>query len=200
MTKIVNFSFIRTYSSRDRAIAKNFDRPQVIAPVSQITPAMERVLQQILQCPYHGAVKRLYLESKVIELIALRLNQILTEPRDISSCHSLKPEDLDRVYYAREVLLRQIDCPPTLIELARQVGLNDFKLKRGFRQVFGTTVFGYLHQHRLEKARQLLEVGNLKASEVAKKVGFRDRSYFASAFRKKFGLNPSDYQRQSRTS
>ncbi len=66
-------------------------------------------------------------------------------------------------------------------------------LKRGFRQVFGTTVFGYLHHYRLEQARQLLEAGDMNITETAHAIGFADRSYFAAAFRKKFGLNPSRY-------
>jgi AraC-like DNA-binding protein len=80
-----------------------------------------------------------------------------------------------------------------LIELARQVGLNDFKLKQGFRQVFGTSAFKYLHDYRLEKARQILALGEMKVEEVALRVGFNSRSYFALAFRQKFGLNPKQY-------
>ncbi|MCD8489485.1 MAG: AraC family transcriptional regulator [Desertifilum sp.] len=74
--------------------------------------------------------------------------------------------------------------------MARQVGLNDCTLKRGFRQVFGKTVFGYLHEYRLEYARQLLEERRLNVSEVAQKIGFVNRSYFAAAFRKKVWPHP----------
>jgi AraC family transcriptional regulator, transcriptional activator of the genes for pyochelin and ferripyochelin receptors len=73
------------------------------------------------------------------------------------------------------------------------VGLNNYKLKRGFRQVFETSAFKYLHDYRLEKARQLLAKGEMKVEEVASRVGFDSRSYFATAFRKKFGVNPKQY-------
>jgi AraC-like DNA-binding protein len=73
------------------------------------------------------------------------------------------------------------------------VGLNDCTLKKGFREVFGTTAFGYLHDYRLEKARQLLSLGNMKVQDIVHRVGFSDGSYFAAAFRKKFGVNPSFY-------
>lgn len=75
------------------------------------------------------------------------------------------------------------------------VGLNDCTLKRGFRQVFHTTAFGYLHHQRLEKAGQLLAIGEMSIGEVARAVGFADRSYFAAAFRKQYGVNPSVYLR-----
>lgn len=78
--------------------------------------------------------------------------------------------------------------------LARQVGLNDFKLKLGFRQVFGTTVFGYLHEHRMEQAQLLLQERRMNVEEVARTVGYANRSSFA-AFRKKFGINPKYYTR-----
>ncbi|MEM1369543.1 MAG: AraC family transcriptional regulator, partial [Cyanobacteria bacterium P01_H01_bin.15] len=84
----------------------------------------------------------------------------------------------------------------SLIELARLAGINDCKLKLGFRQVFGTTVFGYLHDCRMERSRQLLDAGEMTVAEAAQSVGYVNRSHFAIAFRKKFGLNPSIYRRQ----
>ena len=163
----------------------------------RITAAMQIAIQQMLQCRYQGMTQNMYLDSKIWELLALLLEDV-TAQDDSDQPGKLKPEDVERVHYARELLLTQLNNPPSLMELARQLGLNDFKLKRGFRQVFGTTVFGYLHQHRLEQARELLEMENLNVTEVARQVGFADRSYFAAAFRKKFGMNPSVYQRQRR--
>lgn len=83
-------------------------------------------------------------------------------------------------------------------ELAQTVGLNEFKLKNGFRQIFGTTVFKHLHNCRMEKARQLLEEGNYTVTQVAWTVGFANRGDFAAAFRRKFGVNPSIYLRKVR--
>lgn len=158
------------------------------------TIAMQTAVQQILQCPYQSLTKWMYLESKVWELMALLIHD-LERPRHLPYS-PLKPDDIDRIHYAKEILLQQLDNPLSLIELARQVGLNDCTLKRGFRQVFGKTVFGYLHDYRLEQARQLLEQRRMNVSEIARSVGFANRSYFASAFRKKFGVNPRDYLNQ----
>lgn len=162
-----------------------------------ITAPMQLALQQILNCPYQGTVKLLYLESKVLELIALRLEQAV-DPRPISQPPVLQQDEIDRIHQAKEVLLQQISDPPSLIGLARQVGLNDFALKRGFRQVFGTTVFGYLHDRRMEYAWQLLQNGNMTIANVASAVGYINRGHFAAAFRKKFGINPGAYQRSQK--
>lgn len=163
------------------------------------TAAMQMAVQQILQCPFHGITQRIYLESKVWELLGLLIEQE-REPPDPSKPHALHPDDIDRIHHAKDVLLQQLDNPPSLLELARQVGLNDCTLKRGFRQVFGTTAFGYLHEHRLEQARRLLEEQRLNVSEVAQTIGFASRSYFAAAFRKKFGVTPKQYLLRHRNS
>jgi AraC-like DNA-binding protein len=159
------------------------------------TSVMTVALQQILQCPYEGVTKRIYLESKALELMALLIAEELTLGQPQKDVYHLKPDDIDRIHYAKDILLKNIDNPPSLIELARMVGLNDCTLKRGFRQVFGTTAFGYLHHQRLEKAGQLLAKGEMSIKEVARAVGFADRSYFAAAFRKQYGVNPSLYLR-----
>ncbi|MGI0484061.1 helix-turn-helix transcriptional regulator [Pantanalinema rosaneae CENA516] len=164
------------------------------------TTAMQNILQQILKCPFVGITKRIYLESKVWELMALLIDQEFEQGLKPAGVPALKRDDVDRIYFARDILLRQFDNPPSLLELARQVGLNDCTLKRGFRQVFGNTAFGYLHEYRLEQARKLLEEGRLNVSEVARRIGFVNRSYFASAFRKKFGVTPKEYLVRHRNS
>ncbi|MBW4514821.1 MAG: AraC family transcriptional regulator [Timaviella obliquedivisa GSE-PSE-MK23-08B] len=156
------------------------------------TAAMQITLQQIVNCPHQGAVKRMYLESKVWELMALQLEAV-NQQANQGNLWQLKAEDVDRLHYAREILAKHLQNPPSLKALARQVGLNEFILKRGFRQVFSTTVFGYLHQYRMEQAKQLLEEGNLSITQIAHAVGFANRGYFAAAFRKRFGINPKAY-------
>lgn len=168
-----------------------------LAPTA-ITPTMQTALQQILHCPYEGITKKIYLQGKVFELLALQLEPLLKKNQPKSNRDRLNPKDIDRIHHAKDILLARLENPPSLLELARAVGLNDYKLKIGFHQVFGTTVFGYLHNYRLERSRQLLEAGDLTVTEVTRAIGFANRSYFATAFKRKFGVNPHDYRRQQR--
>lgn len=173
--------------------------PDNVAPYFEIgktTPLMAIALQQIVQCPYQGATRRLYLESKGLELIALYLEQLkIVLPEAIPTKErQLKPEDVARIHQARDILIRNIHTPPSLLSLARQVGINDCKLKRGFRQVFDNTVFGYLHNYRMEQAARLLQTNQITVTGVATAVGFNHRGSFAAAFRRKFGVNPKVYQ------
>lgn len=168
--------------------------------VSTTTPAMQVALHQILNCPYQGTTRRIYLESKALELIALRLDEAICQTTDYSASdnrsgknHVLKPSEIERIYHAQDILTQNLSNPPSIINLARQVALNEHKLKVGFRQVSNTTVFGYLHTRRMEQARMLLEESNMTITGVANAVGYANRSHFAAAFKKKFGVNPGDY-------
>ncbi|MEM9483232.1 MAG: AraC family transcriptional regulator [Cyanobacteria bacterium P01_F01_bin.116] len=158
---------------------------------SLITPAQQQILQQILQWPYQGITRQFYLEAKVLELIALHFNQMLA--KSLTQSKSLITRDIDRVYQARDILIQNMVNPPSLSELAKQVQLNERKLKQGFRQVFDNTIFGYLHDHRMEQARQLLQAGQLNIQETARWVGYASRSSFVVAFKKKFKVSPSRY-------
>ena len=166
-----------------------------LSEINHITPAMRSALMQILHCPFQGKTKQIYLESKCLELITLKLEQ-LKQTRQLSS---LKPDDIDLIHLAKAILTANFENPPSLIELARQVGLNDCTLKRGFREVFGTTAFGYLHNYRLEQARQLLQEHRFNVSEIARMVGFASYTSLSKGFRKKYGISPKQYQ-QSKNS
>lgn len=161
------------------------------------TPAMQQALHQIIQCPYHGITKQIYLEGKALELLALQFAQSVESDYKLVR-PSLRRDDIERLHRAKDILISNLENPPSLLDLAQQVGLSDRKLKQGFRQIFNTTVFGYLHDYWMEKARQLLQEDTMTIAEVSYTVGFANRGYFAAAFRRKFGVNPSAYLAQSR--
>lgn len=156
------------------------------------TPAICTIIYQILNCPYEGLTRQLYLEGKVLELMALRLDQYIQNEPQPRQKSSSKSQERDRLHYAKEILIHNLEHPPSLLELSQQVGLNTRKLKEGFRREFDTTVFGYLHSHRMEQARKFMKEGQMTVAEVAYAVGYANRSHFAAAFRKRFGMNPSE--------
>ncbi|MDV3349012.1 AraC family transcriptional regulator [Leptolyngbyaceae cyanobacterium CCMR0082] len=169
---------------------------KILGTIGWTTPTMLAAVQQILACPYQGKVKQLYLESKTLELLALKLEQMGQPELSEDNKITLKTDDVHRLYQAREILLTDLEHPPSIIELARRVGINDFKLKRGFRQIFGTTVFGCLYDYRMERAKQLLDTHNLKVAQIAQTVGYANPSQFSAAFKRKFGFSPKNYRSQ----
>lgn len=170
-----------TKTSGDRK-APYFDR-------GRNTAAMKRALHQILNCPYQGVTKRIYLESRVLELIVYKLEQMTAQGGVLNK--AVKSDDIDRVCHAKEILTRDLESPPTLYELADSVGLSHAKLNRCFREVYGTTVFGFLRQARLEQARFLLEEKQINVTEAALSVGYSSLSSFIQAFSDQFGIKPS---------
>ena len=162
------------------------------------TPEITHILQLILNCPHQGGIRRLYLEAKVLELIAICMSQLTHYLSDAASLDWVKSKDADSLHRAKDILLQNINNPPSLAALARQVGINERKLQRGFQQIFGTTVFGFLHDHRMEQARQLLETNQMTVEAIANAVGISHRGYFANAFKRKFGSTPREYLKRLR--
>ncbi|MGG6298304.1 helix-turn-helix transcriptional regulator [Leptolyngbya sp. AN02str] len=162
----------------------------------KVTPAMQTVAQQLMQCSFQGATQRFYLQAKVFELLALQVDVIegslggsLGEK---ATGAALKPMTVEAIYRAKEILSNQVENPPSMLELARQVGVCDRTLRRGFRDLFGTTVIGYLNQQRMLKAEQLLRQGGCTVAEVANKVGYAHLGHFSAAFRKQMGISPRE--------
>lgn len=202
----MNLDFIRSFSpdlgslpQQLRGLIEDKNAPRFHRPAGALTTAMQTAIHQIINAPYQGTVQRMYLEGKALELAALQLAQ-LTEADSGKQevIPGLKSTDVERIYYAKEILTQNWLNPPSLVALARQVGLNDYKLKQGFRYCFGTTVFGYLHSHRLELAKQLLAEGDLNIIEVAYSIGYASPTSFSTAFKRKFGINPKKYQQSCR--
>lgn len=164
-----------------------------------LSPEIQTILDQLQNCPYSGPMGQYYLEGKAIELIAIcwyGMDQ--TQDMELRATQ-LKKADIDKLYQAKEILRHTQSCPPGLLELARQVGLNDFKLKAGFKELFGTTVFGYIREERMNTARMLLEQGQTNVSETALMVGYSNMSHFSALFRKTFGFNPSEVSKKERS-
>lgn len=163
-----------------------------------MTTVMKATVWQLLNCPYQGLAQRLYLEGKTLELIGLYLDQILNDQGLRQNVSDLKSDQIDQIFQARDLLLNHVANPPTLLELAHQVGLNDRKLKQGFRSVFGTTVFGYLRNYQMQQAKQLLLMPGTTIASVAQAVGYRNPEAFSVAFRRTFDITPKSYQLQHR--
>ncbi len=162
--------------------------------LGRITATMHRVLQQILQAPYAGLTQQLYLESKALELLALQFSQWSGDSEVQRRSRRLSPQELDQLHAAKDLLVNDMSNTPTLGAIAQHVGLSEHRLKQGFRQVFGTTPFGYLHHHRMQLAQELLLHSNLSVAGVAARVGYRNPEAFSTAFRRKFGIAPKAHQ------
>lgn len=148
-----------------------------------------RIASQLLDCPLTGCCRRLFLEGKCLELLSSLLSRS-NASKKTNRPAALSKNDVERLHEARRILLANMEEPPGLQALARLCGLNEFKLKRGFREIFGCTAYEALRSHRMQAAKTLLLDSDITVGTTASMVGYTNMSHFIAAFRKEFGITP----------
>ncbi|WP_304142363.1 AraC family transcriptional regulator [Mesoflavibacter zeaxanthinifaciens] len=158
----------------------------------KITPSMAITLNQIVNYNLNSSIKNLYFKGKAYELLSLYFNK--GEDADIEQCPFLVDEsNVAKIKKAKDVIITRMSEPPTLQELSDEIGLPLKKLKEGFKQIYGDSVFSFLFDYKMEVARKLLESGAHNVNEVGLRVGYSTASHFIAAFKKKYGITPKKY-------
>ncbi len=162
-----------------------------LADVAAISGPLRAVSHMLLSMPYERSMRRLFRQAKVLELLAHLFDRFETE----DDRGTLAAGELARVRKARERLLADLREPPDLETLALDVGLTAKRLNRGFRSLYGTTVFNYLRDARLDAARAALQGGTpLSLKQLAWELGYGQVTNFVTAFRRRFGVPPGAYR------
>jgi AraC-like DNA-binding protein len=157
-----------------------------------ISPAIAVVLSQLMNYNLHQSVMELYVRGKVLELVALYFNRM--EDVAIEQCPFLVDEEnVKRIRQAKDIIIARMAEPPTLAELAEEIGLSLKRLKEGFKQIYGDSVYSFLFNYKMEYARKMLESNQYNVNEVGLKVGYSTASHFITAFKKKYGTTPKKY-------
>ena len=167
--------------------------PTLIATHNYLHTRLGTLIREILAADHQGYIRRIYLESKILELLSMQLEKL--EHRQVVP-NGFSHEDIARLQDAKNLIAANLQTPCSLIELARKTGLNDFKLKKGFKALFGHTVFGYLFELRMNTAYNLLQ-DDKSVSEVAEIIGYKNAHHFTAAFKKHYGLLPSQLNKMS---
>ena len=156
------------------------------------TSSIAVVLSQILQARVHDSMKSLYFKGKIYELLSLYFNK--NDDSSIEQCPFLIDEqNVQKIRNAKDIILDRMIDPPSLDALALEIGLPLKKLKQGFKQVYGDTVFAYLLEHKMQEARRMLDSQKYNVNEVGLKLGYSTSSHFIAAFKKKYGTTPKKY-------
>lgn len=157
-----------------------------------ISFAMHQCIQDIMHCQFTGGLKLLFLQAKCLELLTLQAEAFEQAARSNTSTVIHSGHDKDCILHARDYLLQNLHNPPSLSALAGIAGINEFKLKKGFKEMFNNTVFGYLNDTRLLQSKELLHSG-MPIKHVAAQLGYSSVQHFSTAFRKKFGVPPGKF-------
>lgn len=159
-------------------------------PRFYMTPKMEMVVDQVFNIQYEGKTKMMFFRSQMTTLLSHFFGYLSTTKEK-----GMRDEERKKLYDAKEILSQNLEAPPSLSELSRQIGLNSFKLKKNFKELFGVPVFKYLQNQRMAKAYELLQNGNATIQEAAWNVGYDSLSSFSNAFSKKYGFRPSEIKK-----
>ncbi len=192
-----------TLASKGCAIWKNFalhiaqNLPASLLPApSYLDLRLQSCLQDLLQCTLPATQQPLYFEAKAMELMALQAAAAWQDRQLSVPKHSKTEYDRERLLFAKDYLLKHMAMPPTLPKLALVAGINEFKLKRGFKEMFGNSVFAYLAEARLEIAKTSLIEGQKTATEIAFELGYSSLQHFSSRFKERYGVTPTALRRK----
>jgi AraC family transcriptional regulator, transcriptional activator of the genes for pyochelin and ferripyochelin receptors len=152
---------------------------------------IQQTISEILNCPFAEELRNIFLLSKSIELLVLQAELYETDSRT----QFIKSDtDKSKLIEAR-ALLSDLNNTLTIIKLSELVGMNEYKLKRGFKELFGTTIFGFIHKRRMHIAKRLLSDSSKSVKEIAYETGYGSPQHFSKAFKKEFGIAPNSIRK-----
>jgi AraC-like DNA-binding protein len=158
----------------------------------KLGPMISVVLNQMAQQSVHESMHNLYLRAKVFELMSLYFNK--DKEMDVEQCPFLVDDkNIKKIRRAKDIVISRMTEPPTLNDLANEVEISLKKLKEGFKQVYGASVYVFLLDYKMQVSKRLLSSGNYNVNEVALKIGYSTATHFINAFKKKFGTTPKKY-------
>ncbi|MEH6307745.1 AraC family transcriptional regulator [Olivibacter sp. CPCC 100613] len=160
-------------------------------PPIRVSPKILSVIDDMRQCHYTGITRRIYLEAKVYELIALSFNKLNNAHETLT----LSSYDKERILLAGQLIRENVGRPHTIQELGNLVGINRNKLKQGFKVIFDTTPFAYLQEIRMNQAKQYLLDTDLPLQEISMLLGYNNLSNFSAAFKRIVGHPPTKFRK-----
>ena len=155
-----------------------------------VSQEMYQIIQSICKCEREESIKEIYIKAKVLELISLQLEQLCTLCKH-QNC--LKNQEAEKMYAVRDFMLTHLSENHTLEGLAQEVNTNVATLKKEFKSLFGSPVFCYWNDLKMEKAQQMLIEKELNIKQISSVIGYKNPQHFTTAFKRKFGKSPSQY-------
>ncbi|KAA0993116.1 helix-turn-helix domain-containing protein [Dyadobacter aurulentus] len=162
-----------------------------IAGTADITPAMLNLIREIKEADSRGPLRNLLVQSRILELLALQIGQFRVP---VASSEIFRADEMEKLYQLKDFLDANFLRELTLSQLSRVCLLNEFKVKKGFKALFGLTVFGYLRKLRMEYAKKLLLDSALTVEEVSGRLGYEHAHHFSAAFKNFTGTSPSQFK------
>jgi AraC-like DNA-binding protein len=157
-------------------------------------PSMKEIINQLINCPYNESTRQFYFDLKVRELLYQMLEHAYKRK---PSENSFTPWEAAKIHEVKTILESYISKkPPSVRSLSKRVALNEYKLKRGFKQYFNAGMFEWLLEQKMQYARKLILTTNKPIKEICGMAGYPLTTNFITAFRRRFGVTPGALRRK----
>lgn len=172
------------------------NKPCELLAKKDINPQSQLLLNTLYNNPFNNQLDELYAQSKILELIYLEFQSLIDIEPNKNNKLKLDDYDIEAIKKAKEILVQNMKNPPSIIELSHMIGINEFKLKSGFKTIFNDTPYNILLDYKLEYAKELLLASDMNVGEIAKQTGYKYIQSFTKAFVKKYGVRPIDIMKK----
>ncbi|MFD1294572.1 helix-turn-helix domain-containing protein [Lutibacter holmesii] len=170
----------------------NFKTGKPIIEPKKISNSVNLILNQLTTKQLNQSLRPVYLKGKIYELLSYYFSN--ASENETENCPYIASEEtISKIKNAKEIIIEEMNNPPSLDELAKKVGLNIKKLKTDFKEFYGVPVFTFLLNYKMELAKKLLLEQQLNVNEVALNLGYSNSSHFIAAFKRKFGITPKQF-------
>jgi len=170
----------------------SFKTGKPIIEPKEISSNIRLILSQLTFKQSSVSLRSMYIKGKVFELLSFYFST--TSDNENESCPYIANEEtVSKIKHAKQLIIKDINNPPSLPDLAKEVGLNIKKLKTEFKEFYGVPVFTFLLNYKMELAKKLLLEKQLNVNEIGLNLGYSTSSHFITAFKRKFGVTPKQY-------
>lgn len=193
----ISIEYFHSLFSIDGNMLYNYNSLKTEKPIikpKENNASIKLILNQLRTRQTNELLRPIYIKGKVFEL----LSYYFSNSTDVSSenCPYIEDEEsLSKIRQAKQLLLANMNNPPSLEGLAKEVGLNIKKLKTAFKEYYGVPVFAYLLNYKMELAKTLLQEQQMNVNEIATHLGYSASSHFIAAFKKKVGITPKQFSK-----
>jgi AraC-like DNA-binding protein len=186
-------SLLPVFPALEEWFASDSSQPRLLFKTHPLlTVQLKDIIESILHCPYTDELRRYYLELKVKEFLFLSMMPI---EQGVTPAIWLTRRSIEQIHESKRMLENNFDQHITIATLAKQLGINEFKLKAGFKKIFSISMFDYLIQTKMQKAKKLLLETDMPIKEIAHRTGYASKQSFLNAFKKYFHNTPGSLRK-----
>ncbi len=193
----ISIEYFHSLFSNDGNFLFNFNSFKIGKPIiepKEISTTLKIILTQLITKQTNENLRPIFIKGKVFELLSYYFS---TQSNDeVDHCpYIVNEETVTKIKLAKQLIIEEMNNPPSLPDLAKKVGLNIKKLKTDFKDFYGVPVFTFLLNHKMELAKKLLQEQQLNVNEIAVYLGYSTSSHFIAAFKRKYKITPKQFSK-----